>query len=437
MAEYTENLNLKKPATTDNVKIADINDNMDIIDEEVGALKEDLSQVSESIVEISKTVFGISSNLIDKRKVVRGEYVSGSKGTFLSNANFWRTDFLRVEPNTEYTLKYINQLMFYREDTNASYISGRTDYSTDTSAEPITVTSPSDARYIVVCGHINQLDTDKLVKGTDLDIEDIDGLVDDVKNLSSDLEVLTERVDNIKVGDGRISEVVRKIFDGNAHIKIIGDSTTAGQGGTGYTNEEDVGELIYSDTGYGTYYTNPNGHCWANSLRDYLTDKFNATVKVFGCSGVRMYRMKTFIQNLISEDDEIVILMGGLNDRNDNSAHETPQILFDSLKTIIDYCISQNKLVLFMSPIPTLDADTGTKNFTVEDISHVYKRLAYHYGIEYVPLFEKLNSFVTTSKSDWSNYLNTDKLHPNDNGYDVIYHTIMECLGIGVMYNHN
>ena len=38
MATYTSNLNLKKPAASDTVSIADINDNMDTIDSAVAAL---------------------------------------------------------------------------------------------------------------------------------------------------------------------------------------------------------------------------------------------------------------------------------------------------------------------------------------------------------------------------------------------------------------
>lgn len=39
MAEYTPNLNLKKPAGSETASITDINDNMDKVDTAVGALQ--------------------------------------------------------------------------------------------------------------------------------------------------------------------------------------------------------------------------------------------------------------------------------------------------------------------------------------------------------------------------------------------------------------
>lgn len=50
--EYTTNLNLKKPATTDNVLISDINENMDAVDSNVKALQDDIAAVTETATEL-------------------------------------------------------------------------------------------------------------------------------------------------------------------------------------------------------------------------------------------------------------------------------------------------------------------------------------------------------------------------------------------------
>ena len=42
---YTPNLNLRKPAKTDPVLIDDLNDNMDILDQEVGDIREILDNL--------------------------------------------------------------------------------------------------------------------------------------------------------------------------------------------------------------------------------------------------------------------------------------------------------------------------------------------------------------------------------------------------------
>ena len=46
MATYTTNLNLKKPAGSENVSIGDINNNMDTIDSAVGTLSDQIASVS-------------------------------------------------------------------------------------------------------------------------------------------------------------------------------------------------------------------------------------------------------------------------------------------------------------------------------------------------------------------------------------------------------
>ncbi len=51
MSTTTTNLKLVKPAVTDNVSIADINGNMDIVDEHIGTLSNKINGISDYIVE--------------------------------------------------------------------------------------------------------------------------------------------------------------------------------------------------------------------------------------------------------------------------------------------------------------------------------------------------------------------------------------------------
>lgn len=51
--EYTTNLNLKKPATTDNVKISDINENMDTLDSNIKSINENMDTLDSSVKSIS------------------------------------------------------------------------------------------------------------------------------------------------------------------------------------------------------------------------------------------------------------------------------------------------------------------------------------------------------------------------------------------------
>lgn len=70
MATYTTNLNLKKPDTTDNVSIADINGNMDIIDAQIKANADAVSGKADD------------SNLLPKVNGTAGQvWTSGGDGT--------------------------------------------------------------------------------------------------------------------------------------------------------------------------------------------------------------------------------------------------------------------------------------------------------------------------------------------------------------------
>ena len=53
MASYTTNLNLKKPAGSENVAIGDINNNMDAIDQAYGTLNSNMLKVDTTTVTLS------------------------------------------------------------------------------------------------------------------------------------------------------------------------------------------------------------------------------------------------------------------------------------------------------------------------------------------------------------------------------------------------
>lgn len=364
----------------------------------------------------------VSKNLFNKDDVVTGQYVNYNNGAFVSNGDFWRSKFIPITGGETYTLRYINQMAFYSGEDVRTFISGVSGYSANTGAVSSTATAPANAKYVVICGHNSQLDSEQFERGDHYTGYADYGYVINEEKLPSSLMYT------------RISDIIsRIIFSSNAvHIKLLGDSVTAGQGGTGYTNDAQHGELILTDSGYGTYYTNPNGYCWANLLKAYFEEHFNCTVTNYGCSGMRVYRMKEYLSTLISDDDDIVIFMGGLNDRNDNSAHTTLEILESNIQSIIDYCHANDKEIIIMSPIPTLDNETGTKNFKTDDIDHAYMKVSSKNRMEYISVFKRMNDYCLASNTALSSLLNSDGLHPNDNGYSIMYYIICTGLGIGV-----
>ena len=64
MASYTTNLNLKKPAGSENVAIGDINNNMDTIDTAYGTLNNKLTKVSYLTKQTATIAPGGSSSIV-------------------------------------------------------------------------------------------------------------------------------------------------------------------------------------------------------------------------------------------------------------------------------------------------------------------------------------------------------------------------------------
>lgn len=95
MASYTTNLNLKKPAGSDNINIADINTNMDTIDSAVGTLQKFAQAGS------------VANNTALNNVVTPGFYLLPSSSTYT---------------NTPPDGGVINVLMVIRTATNASTI---------------------------------------------------------------------------------------------------------------------------------------------------------------------------------------------------------------------------------------------------------------------------------------------------------------------------
>ena len=63
----------------------------------------------------------------------------------------------------------------------------------------------------------------------------------------------------------------------NPKIKLLGDSITHGVGGSGW---EQIGSLIVEG-----WNESPNGYSWANLFRDYMKEKYGATVVNKACTG--------------------------------------------------------------------------------------------------------------------------------------------------------
>ena len=363
-----------------------------------------------------------SKNLFDKSKVTKGYYIDPGTGRLIENESFWVSDYIEVSPNTQYTIRYKNQFSEFENKNGVGY-NGGGGYSDDINAESSTFITKKNTKFVRFCGHNTQLDTDQLEKG-----DAFTGFVEHGYKIREDLlpviklPIVPERNKTPK-------ETIARIFDKSKHtnIKLVGDSITHGQGGTGFKQDGEVIGTFFNDE----YRRNPNGHCWANSFRDYLQEKFNCTVTNNAVMGTSTVELVNNFDTLISDSDDIVICMYGTNNRINNYGKSSFE---PNLQTIIDKCKAKDIDLILMASIPTSVAQEENKtetNFHMEDVNHSIAKVCYKNDIEYVNVYQRFLEYCRFTKTPIDNLL-ADGLHPNDTGYDVIFDIVCGELGIAI-----
>lgn len=362
--------------------------------------------------------FHKSKNLFNKDDITTDMFVSYINGNLSSNTSYVASNYIKIEANTNYTINYFDQMAWY--DENKVYISGVDGYQLGVK----TITSPSNAVYMRLSIRKTALDSYQLEEGTtSTTFEDF--------GVSITERMLHKNLLN-KLDFQRINNVMNKLIlsDTTINIKLLGDSITHGQGGTGFAQ---TGDLIY-DAGWASWRVNLNGHCWANSLKECFEDKFNCLVKNYGMTGANSETIKVAIQNnkLVEDTDDIIILCVGTNDRNIGNASGDKLRLYNNISTIVDLIKSKGKKVILMSNIPSsIENETDNKAFHMEDVDHIIMKIASEKAMEYISIY-KLFIEYCKSKNITIDSLLKDGLHPNDDGYDVMFYLICTALGFGV-----
>ena len=251
--------------------------------------------------------------------------------------------------------------------------------------------------------------------------------IGDLNTLST--EVKTDLVgalnENVLKTKNNTNNIIKPIYSITKNIykkkiKIIGDSITAGYGGTGYNCD---GQVIY-----GNYRVNASGHCWANSIKQYLESTFSCTVSNFGITGINSIEMVNHLSDLIKSDDDIIICMIGTNNRLLTDGNTQ---LKKDLITIYNYVKNINKEIIFMSSIPATIEDDKTRYLEMKDIDNVFMITCSELNIEYISLYKLFIEYLENKDFILSEVL-SDTVHPNDIGYDIMYYLVLRGMGLGI-----
>lgn len=210
-----------------------------------------------------------------------------------------------------------------------------------------------------------------------------------------------------------------------SNINFIGDSIVAGVGGSSYS-PEGVPFIELSDDSKLSRKENIQGFCYVNLMRRRLKRDFNINVKNRGCSKYTSALISYGIRQLVSDDDELICLCIGTNDRlikNDNINNYINRVL-----SIISYIEAIGKKVVILSPIPSA-MESENVSYNLYQISCALKELTDKLGIPYINLFELLTNKLIKEKISLEDIF-VDGLYPNDWGYYLIYLCFCEHIGI-------
>ena len=272
----------------------------------------------------------------------------------------------------------------------------------------------------------------------------------DVDNAKLELTYTPNQILYMKnlIQNNSINHIVGLIRSGEiTKIKVIRDSITHGVGGTGFQQTYGDGNVICiidempGSNGY-SFRVNTKGECWANSFKKYIETKYPyVTVNCWGTRGMSAHSwltrghtennvFKNCLEQLITDEDELVICMIGTNDRSQGANIEEFAL---NMTTIINYILGKGKKLLLMSSLPASlsNENNGTQHFHMEDVNNLLCNFANNYNLWFVSLYNEVNKYLRNSKTSLNSILG-DGLHPNDEGYDLMYKLLLEALGFGV-----
>ena len=219
----------------------------------------------------------------------------------------------------------------------------------------------------------------------------------------------------------------------NARIKLVGDSITHGVGGSGFAQN---GELIVSG-----WSQNPDGYCWANLFRDHMRQTYGATVVNKACTGTDVHFVIHHFPELVDHDDDLIICTIGTNNRHRYfDGGERPQRdaflkeIYDKIKIMYGLFEDMGIPTIFVANIPASekneqDGPDYWRILHMPDINDCYQALARECGATVVSLYDLFSGYCE-ERGIALDALLCDGLHPNDEGYRVMYELILKALAL-------
>lgn len=231
----------------------------------------------------------------------------------------------------------------------------------------------------------------------------------------------------------KASEIFKALIERGGHfnVKLLGDSITHGVGGSGFSQN---GEIIVPG-----YARSPYCTCWANSFKAYMEEKYDCTVNNNACTGTNIEFVIENFDALTSQDDDVVICTIGTNNRHQymkdgpkKSWDEMAGRFYENIIRLYSKFKARGQNVIFVANIPAAksnecDGEEFWRILNMGDINSLYKKAEGELGFPFISLYERFLDYCEKESIAVDSLL-CDGLHPNNDGYSVMFSLIKSAL---------
>ena len=221
--------------------------------------------------------------------------------------------------------------------------------------------------------------------------------------------------------------------ENTVHIKLLGDSITHGVGGSGFQQN---GEPITD-----RFSRNPDGFCWAKLFKEHMEAQYNCTVTNNACTGTNIEFILQHFDELVSAEDDIVLCTIGTNNRHQyfqsgekRTKKQHMECFYNNIITLYEKFRAAGKEVIFAANIPAaaaneLDGENYWRHFHMNDVRDMYRKASFACGFPLISFYDAFSDYCM-NKNIPVEVLLKDGLHPNDEGYRVMFSILMREIGL-------
>ena len=213
----------------------------------------------------------------------------------------------------------------------------------------------------------------------------------------------------------------------NNVIYLIGDSIVEGYGGSNYNggsssnhSDEEIPNNVKK------WYRNTTGTCWANMLKSYIESNYpNTTVINNGIGGLTCAQVDDNFDTLVGTDATMVIISCGTNDRNSSSKLSS---ITNHISNMVNKANRRGLKCVILTNSPLRESAGGKPN-NAQTINAFINNSIANTNVNNIQILSNMLSYMELNDLSINDVTN-DTLHPNDQGYKIMFNIIRANLGM-------